>query len=432
MQSGRSLSRRAAAIVLAATMLLVGCSEREVTPPPPSRAPVVNVTDFGAVGNGIADDRPSIQAALDHAGPTGATIYFPAGTFRLATASLPFDRILITQPNQNLVGAGRHVSRLLVGASFGAYVTVIGAARDSVGTGSWSMKEMVIDQNARSNNDLDVGLMAQFPKMALRLGDYGRGSQITVSRSAFSDSDSVNTLYLFAAKVEVVSSHFVRIGGLPGRVPHDHSTIYTTATTDDSIQYIGKNSFTGVRSSGGSATAIETHGGIQLVINNVISDYLRGFNVTGVSDAQTTKATVSGNTVNRAAIGIQLWSQTTVASPGRGLANVELSDNILRLDGAAWQLPGVMAPTTGIYLTTSNTAPVDGMSIARNQIHYTSVNLAAQVRPYSAGISCRVTEAEAQPKRVVIVDNVIARAPTAIDGACVVNGAVVRNNRTSS
>ena len=37
---------------------------------------VINVKDFGAVGDGVADDTASLQAALDSGSPT---IYFPQG-----------------------------------------------------------------------------------------------------------------------------------------------------------------------------------------------------------------------------------------------------------------------------------------------------------------------------------------------------------------
>ena len=45
----------------------------------------LNVRTLGARGDGIANDRPAIQAAVDAARP-GATIYFPAGTYRLDDA----------------------------------------------------------------------------------------------------------------------------------------------------------------------------------------------------------------------------------------------------------------------------------------------------------------------------------------------------------
>lgn len=46
---------------------------------------IVNVLDFGAIGDGVTDDSAAIQAAVD-AG-AGSTVYFPEGTYRLATAS---------------------------------------------------------------------------------------------------------------------------------------------------------------------------------------------------------------------------------------------------------------------------------------------------------------------------------------------------------
>ena len=46
----------------------------------------VNVLDFGAVGDGVADDTAAIQAAIN-AGNAGKTVFFPAGTYR-TTATL--------------------------------------------------------------------------------------------------------------------------------------------------------------------------------------------------------------------------------------------------------------------------------------------------------------------------------------------------------
>jgi hypothetical protein len=44
-----------------------------------------NVKDFGAAGNGTADDRPCIQAAIDDAVSQGkGGILFPAGTYRVS------------------------------------------------------------------------------------------------------------------------------------------------------------------------------------------------------------------------------------------------------------------------------------------------------------------------------------------------------------
>ena len=63
----------------------------------------VSVKDFGAVGNGIADDRAAIQAAID----TQKRVYFPEGTYRVGSA------IGCYYQGQILYGDGRNRSVIL-------------------------------------------------------------------------------------------------------------------------------------------------------------------------------------------------------------------------------------------------------------------------------------------------------------------------------
>ena len=51
--------------------------------PPPEAPPPVVVTNFGAKADGVTDDADAIQAAID-AAPRGATVLFPAGTYRIS------------------------------------------------------------------------------------------------------------------------------------------------------------------------------------------------------------------------------------------------------------------------------------------------------------------------------------------------------------
>ena len=64
---------------------------------------VVSVKDFGAVGDGVADDTVAIQAAFDNVGPS-AVVYLPAGNFKLTAP------VVITAPLR-LTGAGKGLSR---------------------------------------------------------------------------------------------------------------------------------------------------------------------------------------------------------------------------------------------------------------------------------------------------------------------------------
>jgi hypothetical protein len=64
---------------------------------------MVNVKDFGAIGNGIADDRAAIQAAID----TTLGVYIPTGTYRLGSA------LGCYYPGQIISGDGRTKSVFL-------------------------------------------------------------------------------------------------------------------------------------------------------------------------------------------------------------------------------------------------------------------------------------------------------------------------------
>ena len=48
---------------------------------PPTPASILSVADYGAKGNGVADDTASIQSAVNACGTRGGTVVFPAGTY---------------------------------------------------------------------------------------------------------------------------------------------------------------------------------------------------------------------------------------------------------------------------------------------------------------------------------------------------------------
>ena len=69
---------------------------------------VVSVKDFGAVGDGVANDTVAIQAAIDAVSANGGTVWFPAGTYRIARNIGTNDRwgIKVTGSNVRLQGSG--------------------------------------------------------------------------------------------------------------------------------------------------------------------------------------------------------------------------------------------------------------------------------------------------------------------------------------
>jgi hypothetical protein len=81
-------------------------------------ADVVNVKDFGAVGNGSTDDTAAIQAAVD-ASPVGATVFFPVGTYKTTAA-------IRLKSYRSYRGAGRQKSEYSTG--YGSVVRRDGTA----------------------------------------------------------------------------------------------------------------------------------------------------------------------------------------------------------------------------------------------------------------------------------------------------------------
>lgn len=65
----------------------------------------VSIRDFGAVGNGIADDTPAFIAAIAYLGSIGGgALYLPGGTYRIT------DRVDVSYPRITIRGAGRSMS----------------------------------------------------------------------------------------------------------------------------------------------------------------------------------------------------------------------------------------------------------------------------------------------------------------------------------
>lgn len=95
----------------------------------------VSVKDFGAIGNGIADDSVAVQLAYDRvAAAGGGDLFFPRGTYRIA--------LNMTSRNVHIRGAGRGVTILKPATATGV------ALRPIFREGSWngvSMRDFAIE-----------------------------------------------------------------------------------------------------------------------------------------------------------------------------------------------------------------------------------------------------------------------------------------------
>jgi hypothetical protein len=90
----------------------------------------VSVKDFGAVGDGVADDTAAVQAAIDSVKTLGGNLLFPPGKY-LFTSQVTIDRTYTTI-GSNLVG-----ERNLIISGYGAEIRTTGAITAFDVRGGW-------------------------------------------------------------------------------------------------------------------------------------------------------------------------------------------------------------------------------------------------------------------------------------------------------
>src|SRR5690606_2126392 len=83
-----SSNRQKKEIVPASALAASGAEVMAMSTIPPMEqalgAVVHNVRAYGAVGDGVTDDRAAIQAAIDAAIKEGGQLYFPQGVYRVS------------------------------------------------------------------------------------------------------------------------------------------------------------------------------------------------------------------------------------------------------------------------------------------------------------------------------------------------------------
>lgn len=107
----------------------------------------ISVKEFGAIGDGINDDAPAIQKALDTLKHTGGTIYFPPGTYLLKAPIYYYSR-------QHLKFDSATIKRGL--ASMNILITNYADNK----TGGYGMTQDVIIEGAIIDNNKDLKTIA--------------------------------------------------------------------------------------------------------------------------------------------------------------------------------------------------------------------------------------------------------------------------------
>lgn len=128
-------------------------------PTPGSGIPAVsNVKDWGAVGDGVHDDQPNIQACIDESAKAGqnrgARVYLPPGTYRLATSSRGSAYLLTLPSNTFLFGDGPlsilKADRIAPAGQDPTEAVVDASGPEGLGESNVRIEDLLVDCNGRS------------------------------------------------------------------------------------------------------------------------------------------------------------------------------------------------------------------------------------------------------------------------------------------
>jgi hypothetical protein len=108
----------------------------------------VSVKDFGAVGDGIADDTVAINEAIESLGSAGGTVYFPTGIYMVSRyQGLNFGVVL--KSNLTLAGAGVNAA-IIKGMPNAGFMHMVGNA--VAGESNISIHDLTLDHNGTQIN----------------------------------------------------------------------------------------------------------------------------------------------------------------------------------------------------------------------------------------------------------------------------------------
>ncbi len=341
--------------------------------------------DHGVVADGVTDNRAAINALLALV-PDGATVRLPAGTV-LIGMSATFGIIVPADRHLTLEGSGRSATTIKVANAVGGYVAVIS---DGHATAPWSdlsgltVRDLTIDQNSANNPISDITLGGPF--FAGGQGRYAirvfTGFDVTIDNVRVTNADSVNTFALNGGVTLIKRSHirnclFDNIGN---GAAHDHSTIYFSG---DGLDVAGCEFIGGGMA---AATAIETHGPNQTIVNNTVRAYANGANITGVQAANSRNLLVHGNKFLGVAEGVHFWVYDATGLTGEALSECIVSHNVIDIDPDAWVFatPIVRA---GIMLNNASTAVARAVKVVDNLITFRSF---AQPPAVIDAVSCGI------------------------------------------
>ena len=324
---------------------------------------VLNVHDFGAVGDGEHNDSASIERALE-ACPVGGSVYIPNGTYIIDPKAQPF----YIHSSMTIYGQSEEKSVLMVRDNVEDYEAIFTPKDQSVDTHDVSFHDFKINQNIGHSQSQPTPRVRSKIQFAVRFGQF---HNISLDSMSFTQSGSINTASFngtnsVGATVNNCYFEFVHAPGVPK--DYDSSAIYTDCDTAKITNCKFKSTFADM-----PHTAIEVHGANITVHQCTVNGFRKGINAVSFlpSSAQQNdgKFEITNNTLNVSTTGILLWSLQ-----GRTMHNLDIENNTITVDPST--SPDYVAQGIGMYRDNSAlfSGGFDGLVIKGNTINFIGTN----------------------------------------------------------
>jgi len=340
----------------------------KITPKTSLSKLVVSVKNFGAKGDGIADDTNAIQKAIDTVYKAGGgTVFFPKGSYKIKIDPSRSSAIII-RAKVKLQGDENRETTIKLAERQGDYDAIFAGEKLNSDLSDFGMYNLVIDGNS-SNNPIGAASVSNDKLVQMRYTlKIFFGSIINIERCIFTNQNNANTISINGqvSDISIKNNIFKMIGG--GQVDYDHSTIYTHGKGIEIINnYFASKNGAGTKV---ARTAIEIHGDKHVVKNNIITGFTNGIFVTGYAKSSDHQI-ITNNVIEEAHSGIVIWSFFSHGNTTRpAISNCYIANNKISLNIDGWRSLWGNAPGVGIGLEPGSDSPVENLSIVNNQIYF--------------------------------------------------------------
>lgn len=279
----------------------------------------VNVMDYGALGNGIADDTTSIQAAIN-ATALGGTCFFPVGTYIINPAT----GIIVTQAIK-LELEGRAELKTLVHALGGTQILYINSASDVNITGGKFTGEYGLHIGVAGGNHLirindssnihinDVYFSKAGGDCIACYRTLGDSSNILIENCEFFDTERWGIWLDITENVTVINCNFHDFDSdlfIAGAINVEYHGLLIDEAVMTGIKIVN-NIFTNIGTPTGSNDgALTVFGKTGYLVNVIVRDNVSVDCSRFVNQGRTINSLITGNYVKNNGIGINIHSET--------------------------------------------------------------------------------------------------------------------------